>query len=68
MEETVVLVCDFSEESEKAQRLLEQNKIKYMQILFGSKDGSPTLITSRSAFSYRGVNEIEEYLDLLPAV
>lgn len=64
--ENLILVLDLSEESEKAKKLLNACHLSFMEVFRTSDDGSPTLISSGSAYSYQGYEEIKEYADSLP--
>lgn len=56
-----IFIRDFSEESEKAQQLLNDNKVDYVEMLSNSNDNEPTLIVRDSNFSYYGYDEISDY-------
>jgi len=50
-------------DSDVAKKILKEAKIDFIEILANDVD-EPTLIVDSSAYSYKGLKEIREYVDL----
>jgi hypothetical protein len=51
------------QDSREAERLLRESKIDFIEILANDVD-EPTLVVRSSAYSFKGLQEIKEYIQL----
>jgi hypothetical protein len=58
-----IFFSSHDKDSETAEKLLREAKIDFIEILANDVD-EPTLIVRTSAYSYKGLKEIREYVDL----